>query len=73
MRKFVANLKSISDNFMQIPLFQCPLLQISEKQRNIGESGRVPLLGMALGDMDQDASPTLRVPLEAAGMGITGD
>ena len=29
-RKFVANLKWISDNFMHIPLFQCPLLQISD-------------------------------------------
>ena len=35
VRKIVANLsrisKSISDNFMQIPLFQCPLLQISDR------------------------------------------
>ena len=34
VRKIVANLsrigKSISDNFMQIPLFQCPLLRISD-------------------------------------------
>ena len=34
VRKTVANLsriwRSISDNFMQIPLFQCPLLQISD-------------------------------------------